>query len=189
MAEFDQKVFAQDQAVSSQAISTRPEPENICARFSSETHSYVVDNIRLADEKAAFFFGASAAILYLVFQSMQPHMVSPLAAWPLQRVVGILAMSALGIACLIGLGVVTPRRGHGDFGHIFFGEIVQFESRDSYVEGVLAMPDEQLIRERLEHCYDLAKICDQKYRALIWELRTLFLGLVLAASYFVFLRT
>jgi hypothetical protein len=186
MAEFERKASDQGQADSSTAIPARPEPENIRARFASETHSYIVDNIRLADEKAAFFFGASAAILYLLFQSMQKHLASPLSAWALREIVGGLAMTALGIACLIGLAVVTPRRGRGGSGHIFFGAIARFDSRDSYVEEVLAMPDERLMSERLEHCYDLAKICYQKYRALVWELRTLFFGLVLAASYFVF---
>jgi hypothetical protein len=189
MTEFDLKVSDQSKTILSPTIPPRPEPENVRARFASETHSYIGDNIRLADEKAAFFFGASAAILYLLFQSMQKQLASPLAAWTLRQGVGILAMTSLGMACLIGLGVVTPRRGRSVSGHIFFGTIAEFDSRATYVEEVLAMPDQQLISERLEHCYDLARICDRKYRALLWELRTLFVGLILAASYFVFFGT
>ncbi len=187
MGESDTRVSDQGHADSPPTTPATPEPENVRARFAAETQSYIVDHIRLADEKAAFFFGASAAVLYLLFNSMQKHLASPLASWALSDVVGILAMTILGIACVIGLGVVTPRLGRGGTDLIFFRAIVQFGSRDSYVKEVKALPNDELISEKLGHCYDLAKVCDRKYRALAWELRTLFLGFVLAASYFFFL--
>ncbi len=187
MPESDAKVSDQDHAVSPPATPATLEPENVRARFAAETQSYIVDHIRLADEKAAFFFAASSAILYLLFNSMQKHLASPLAAWALSDVVGILAMTILGIACLTGLGVVTPRLGRVGTDLIFFRAIAQFGSRESYVKETMAISNAELIGEKLGHCYDLAKVCDRKYRALAWELRTLFFGLVLAASYFVFL--
>jgi hypothetical protein len=161
------------------------EAENVVSRFASETHSYISDLIRLADEKTAFFSGASAAMLYLLFNSHAEKYL----AWSLNQnsmhsIVALSAMTALSLACVLGLGVVTPRRRSAPPpGHIFFEEIIQYDSRESFATEVMQLSDEQLIREKLTNSYDLAIICSRKYRFLAWQLWSMVIGLILAAPY------
>ena len=164
------------------------EPEDVLSRFASETHAYISDFIRLADEKAAFFSGASAAMLYLLFNSHAEKYLSwSLNAASLRSLIDIIAMAALSMACVFGLSVVTPRRRVGPAdGHIFFDAIIQSGSRESFAAEVMQLPKEQLIREKLMHSYDLAKVCNHKYRAQRWQLWSMIAGLVLAAPYLLF---
>jgi len=161
------------------------EAENVASRFASETHSYVSDLIRLADEKAAFFSGASAAMLYLLFNSHAEKYLS----WSLNpnsmhSLIALSAMTSLSVACVLGLGVVMPRRRAAAVsGHIFFEEIVRYDSRESFATEVMQLSDEQLIKEKLTNIYDLAIVCSSKYRVLAWQLWSMIIGLILAAPY------
>jgi hypothetical protein len=159
-------------------------PENVQARFAAENHAYISDLIRLADEKAGFFFGVSAAIIYLLFRdSVQKQWLLWLPAHPVRQTIGLLAMCASGLACGLGFRVVTPRLKGGVSGHVFFRAIAQFGSRDSYADEVMRIPDDKLIREKLVHCYDLSHICNRKYRMLALQLWTMIVGLIFSAVY------
>jgi hypothetical protein len=164
------------------------EPEDILSRFAFETHAYISDFIRLADEKAAFFSGASAAMLYLLFNSHAEKYLSwSLNAASIRSLMDISAMAALGMACVFGLSVVTPRRRVGSAsGHIFFDAIIQSDSREAFAVEVMQLTREQLITEKLMHSYDLAKVCNHKYRAQMWQFWSMICGLILAAPYLLF---
>jgi len=160
-------------------------PENVRARFAAENHAYISDLIRLADEKAGFFFGVSAAIIYLLFRDgVQKNWLLWLPEHPVRQTIGFLAMSASGLACGLGFRVVTPRLKGGLSGHIFFRAIAQFGSRDSYADEVMSIPDDELIKEKLAHCYDLSRICTRKYRTLTLQLWTMIVGLIFSAAYY-----
>ena len=161
------------------------ESENVASRFASETHSYISDLIRLADEKTAFFSGASSAMLYLLFNShAEKYLTWSLNQNSMHSIIALSAMTALSLACILGLGVVTPRRRSAPVrGHIFFEEIIQYDSRESFATEVMQLSDEQLIREKPANSYDLAIICARKYRFLAWQLWSMIIGLILAAPY------
>jgi hypothetical protein len=167
---------------------TAYEPEDILSRFASETHAYISDFIRLADEKAAFFSGASAAMLYLLFNSHAEKYLSwSLNGASIRALIDICAMAALSAACVFGLSVVTPRRRVGPAaGHIYFDAIIRSNSRESFAAEVMQLSKEELIREKLMHSYDLAKVCNHKYRAQTWQLWLMITGLILAAPYLLF---
>jgi hypothetical protein len=165
------------------------EPEDVLSRFASETHAYISDSIRFADEKAAFFSGASAAMLYLLFNSHAERYLSwSLNSSSMHSLIGIAAMVALSMACIFGISVVTPRRRLGlASGHIFFDAIIQSNSRETFAAEVMQLSKEQLIAEKLMHSYDLAKVCNRKYRAQTLQLFLMIAGLILAAPYLLFL--
>jgi hypothetical protein len=168
------------------ALSTA-DPENVRARFAAENHAFISDLIRFADEKAGFYFGASAAILYLLFRDgVQKNWWQWLPSHPVRQTLGLTAMLASGLACAFALVVVTPRRWGSTSGHIFFGAIAQFRSRDSYADEVMKTPDDELIREKLSHCYELARICGRKYKWLRLQVWSMILGLILSVGYYLF---
>ena len=162
----------------------QPVPSDAHVDFAEQTHQYVREYIRNADQKAAFFFAAATAGLgYLLTHH-------PVAAWfktpvfALADCVWLVAVFGLAVGAGFFLSVVFPRLQSSSPGLIFFNEIAAHPSAIEYTEGVLATPAAEIARTKLRHLYDLATICRKKFSALRRGAR---IGVVAGAAAIVYL--
>lgn len=132
-------------------------------------HAWVLANINLADNKAAFAaFGAAALGAYL-----RPEVGAWVGApvWeaaPLIRVAALLCLLAGSVCALVA---VAPRsRGTGR-SLTFWGGIAQHADLDEYVRAVQERDSEELNRALLEQVYIISRLAARKFRWLrcsIW---------------------
>jgi hypothetical protein len=146
--------------------SAQPTPTGAHVEFAEQTHQYVREYIRNADQKAAFFFAAATAGLgyLLTHHAVAGWFKTPVFA--LADCVWLVAVFGLLVAEGFFLYAVFPRLRSSSPGLIFFNEIAAHPSAIEYTEGVLATPAAEIARTKLRHLYDLAKICRKKYSAL-----------------------
>jgi Family of unknown function (DUF5706) len=146
--------------------SAQPVPSDAHVDFAEQTHQYVREYIRNADQKAAFFFAAATAGLgYLLTH----HAVAGWVKTPVfasADCVWLVAVLGLAVGAGFFLSVVFPRLQSSSPGLIFFNEIAAHPSAIEYTEGVLATPAAEIARTKLRHLYDLATICRKKFSAL-----------------------
>lgn len=91
--------------------------------------------------------------------------------------VGLAAGSALGVA------VVYPRRRGSRRGFIYWESIVKHGSGETYADKIASLSETDLAREQLHHCFELASVCQRKYRTLTWALRAGTVGAFSALFY------
>ena len=152
---------------------SRPEPignsdsMEACRNFAVESHNYVQEYIKTADQKAAFFFAASTALVAFLYQvgSLQRWLSNPI-NWGLFEVLSFLATVGLSISALYCLWVVFPRLKGSMRGLVFFAAIAEYESSREYVADVLRKGGQELTESLLSHTHELAKVCKRKYQIL-----------------------
>ncbi len=180
-------------ATESTAVAT-PEPgsgsTNIDHRlkFAEETHQYIREYIRLADQKATFFFtGGTALLAFLYNKGVSTHWLKPLMTWNILDVTAFLAMAALSFAILASLLVVIPRTPGSLRGYLFWEAIAEFESARAYADDLSQMSSASLFQIKTEHSYELARVCRRKYKLLRLALRVGAVGLGAALAVFLLL--
>lgn len=138
-------------------------------KFSEETHGYVREYIRLADQKATFFFaGATALLAYLHKAGMtNKWLISP-NTWGIIEVLTFFATVGLILSALACLATVTPRFNGSKRGLIFFAAIREYDSAQEYVADVMRQSPEGLCTAKLRHIYELSDVCKKKYDTLKW---------------------
>lgn len=140
-------------------------------KYAEEIHQYIREYIRIADQKASFFFAISISITaYLNQQSyLTIWMYSPKNWTFIETLAFISSASILAsiVACLL---VVMPRLNGSKRGVIFFNAIVEYQTPQEYLSDVLTITPSKLCEEKLKHAYELAKVCNRKYNTLLWGL-------------------
>lgn len=155
-------------------------------RFTESVHQYVREYIRLADQKAAFLFtGATALLAFLYKNGVSARWLKPVMQWNILDTVTFVAMTALALGVLLALLVVIPRTSGSKRGYLFWEAIAEYDTGRQYSDDVRLLSSATLVQVKAEHCFDLARVCRQKYkmlRAAVWA------GAIgLAASLCVFL--
>lgn len=136
-------------------------------KFAEETHQYVREYIRQADQKAAFFFaGATALIAFLYKASLIQRWIKLPTQWNFVDMLSFVATVGLSVSVLSCLATVFPRLKGSKRGHVFFGAVAEFESRKEYATDVLRHGVVDLIEAKLCHVHDLALVCGRKYTVL-----------------------
>ena len=136
-------------------------------KFAEETHQYVREYIRQADQKAAFFFaGATALIAFLYKANLVQTWVKLPAQWVFVDMLSFIATVGLAVSALACLLTVFPRLNGSKRGHIFFGAVAEFESGKDYATDVLEREIGELIEAKLCHVHDLSIVCRRKYSVL-----------------------
>ena len=137
------------------------------AGFSEEVHNYIREHIRNADAKATFFFAALTAILaFLNTQNVPARWLKDVRTWSFVDALGFVSMFGIAAGAVILLGVVFPRLKGSARGILFFKAIAAHDNPSDYAEEVLARSEHDLVRSKLQHCYELSKVCSAKYRLL-----------------------
>lgn len=148
------------------------------ARFASETHEYIREYIRLADQKATFFFtGGTALLAFLYKNGISSMWLKPLMTWNILDTIAFLSMASLSVAAFLSLLVVIPRTPGSRRGYIFWEAIAEYETNRQYADELSTLSPATLFQAKAEHCYDLACVCRRKYRVLRWALRIGAVGL------------
>ena len=141
------------------------------ARFSQDIHDYLRELIRLADQKAAFFFtGGTALLAFLDKDGLASSWVKPFQQWNWAEAIASLAVASLILSVLLAVWVVIPRTSGSRHGHIFWEAIVKHQSGREYADSVLTLSGPDLTSARAEHCFELALVCKRKYTTLRWSL-------------------
>lgn len=140
--------------------------------FAEQTHGYISDYIKFADQKAAFVFTATTALLAFLYQAgASRRWLRPPWAWTFGDGLAFLAMLGLGMAALVSVVVIVPRLSGARRGFVFWESVAEFPSGADYTDAVLTLTAGELSRAKLEHCWELAGVCRRKYRVLgiaIW---------------------
>jgi hypothetical protein len=142
------------------------------ADHAEHVHRYLSDYIKFADQKATFVFGGAAALLAFLYKAeASRRWLKPVGGWTLGDALAFLAMLALAAAALVAVAVIVPRLGGSRRGLIFWESIAQFESGAEYAAAVTGVGAADLLRAKLQHCWELSGVCRRKYRVLgvaIW---------------------
>ena len=132
--------------------------------FANDVHGYLRQNVTWADQKAAFMFAGSVGLLaYLnARQAFGFLRGDVLFEWPHT----ILAAAAICLLITAFSAFVTywPRTKGMRAGLVFWGAIAKNESDGAYVERVRDKTAVELATAKLEHSYELAKICERKFK-------------------------
>jgi len=144
-----------------------PTLEEHHAKFAEEVHHYIRQYIRNADQKAAFFFAASTALLaFLNGMNGASRWLKDIRTWSFVDGLAFVAMAGLaGSACVL-LSVIFPRLKGSRKGILYFRAIAEHESSAEYTDEIIRHGADAIIRSKLRHDYDLSKVCTSKYRVL-----------------------
>lgn len=148
-------------------------------QFAEATHQYIRDFIKLADQKAAFFFaGATALLAFLYRNNVSSRWLKPVMEWNIIDTSAFLAMVALAIGAIITMLVLVPNTGGSRRGFIFWEAIAEHGTGRNYADELSVLSPASLFQVKAEHCHDLAKVCRTKYKLLRWGLCICGVGLL-----------
>lgn len=165
-------------AQSGAGISHAPEAENgdpketeLRLKYADEIHQYIREYIRLADQKAAFFFAASAGVFaYLNKKGFVVSWLMPPCEWSaieLLSFVSVALLCASAVSCFL---VVKPRLAGSVKGIIFFNAVSSYRTQQDYVKAVALLSPAFMCEEKFKHVYEIAKICRRKYQVLFYAI-------------------
>ena len=151
-------------------------------------HHYVRDYINLADQKATLFFtGATALLAFMYNKNVSARWLKPLMQWNILDTIAFVAMAALAVGAFLALLVIIPRTPGSRRGFLFWEAIAEYETGRQYSDDISLLSGPSLMQVKAEHCYDLAVVCQRKYRMLSCALWTGAVGLAGALFVFLFL--
>lgn len=137
-------------------------------KFAEETHQYVREYIRLADQKATFFFaGATALLAYLHKLELTNIWISNPKSWGLVEMLALVATLGLIFSTIGCLTTVVPRLKGSRRGLIFFAAISEYDTAAEYAADVMKQGQFTLCEAKLKHAYELSVVCKKKYVVLI----------------------
>ncbi|MGF6711186.1 hypothetical protein QFZ41_002150 [Luteibacter sp. W1I16] len=149
--------------------------ENVPAaatKFAGESHEYIREYIRNADQKAIFYFSVCSALLAFEHtQNWAQHWLRPSSTWSAMDLITCASMIGLAVSAACFLYVVIPRLGGSPRGLIFFKSVATYTNAEEYVSDVVKRSEADLTSEKLRHCYELAKVASSKYTVLAVGLR------------------
>jgi hypothetical protein len=150
------------------SIEDQKKEQELRLKFSEETHQYVREYIRLADQKATFFFAGSTALLAFLHKLELTNIwISNPKTWGLIEVLALTATLGLIFSTICCLATVVPRLKGSRRGLIFFAAISEYESAAEYASDVMKQGASALCEARLRHAYELSAVCKRKYSVLI----------------------
>jgi len=154
--------------------------------FVQFAHEYIREYIRLADQKATFFFTGSTALLaFLYNKGISVRWLKPPMTWNILDAVAFIAMIGLAVGAFLSLLVVIPRTRGSRRGFLFWEAVAEYETGRQYADELWMLSAATLFRVKADHCFDLARVCRRKYKILRVSLWSGTIGL--AGSLFVFL--
>lgn len=148
--------------------------------FGEQTHSYVSDFIKQADQKAAFFFAGWVAMLaYLNSNGLSTIW----ATWPCEWSFiefWLRSVISLIVGCWFCLHAIMPRLKGNAKGHVFFNGIASHANATKYAEEIYEMTPSDICKEKFKHTFEISKICKTKFERVVIGFWFGFVGLVLA---------
>lgn len=158
--------------------------------FSEFHEGYVSRYIQLADTKASWVFALTSALLvFMVSDSDLNKLYLVLKGDLIGTSIIIIIFAFLLMGALFSFLVIAPNlRSPSGESLVFFKSVADQKDSGTYVTNVAKLDDHEMTNLRLQHCYDLSKVCTRKYKYLK---RSIWLGAIGAFLLvaLVFLRT
>ncbi|MBO7754510.1 Pycsar system effector family protein [Burkholderia pseudomallei] len=152
--------------------STTETANPITYKFAAESHDYMREYIRNADQKSVFYFTICSALLAFEHtQSWSSRWAKSPLAWQIVDLATFVSMAGLALAAASFLFAVIPRLNGSPRGLIFFRSVANYTSSNEYISDVAKQSESDLASEKLRHCYELAKIASSKYAWIGYGLR------------------
>lgn len=182
---------AQAVAETDHGIASLPAASSSAAavEFASFAHEQVREYIQLADQKAAFLFGAGSALLaFLHSQKASTAWIVAPREWGLRELLSFLSAVGLVTALAIAASVVFPRT-HGATSNLLsWVAISKRRSAGEFSREVREAKPEMLAASVLSHTYELATVCARKYKWLRRCFIAAAIGFGAAVTYMVLVR-
>jgi len=149
--------------------------------FAHQAHTYMSEYIKLADQKAAFFFAAATGLIALLCkdQSLLVWLVDP-RGWTLKHLVAFIATAGLSFQALMCLFTAVPRLKGSKRGFLYFMAVAEYPSSEQYASDILKLTESDIARIWLTHSHELALIAKKKYQALSFGMKAGAVGTVAA---------
>lgn len=156
-------------------------------KYAEETHAYIREYIRQADQKAFFFSAASTTLLAFLYKVELAHRwIKAPVQWGFFEFLSFFATFGLAAAALLFFVTVFPRLGGSRRGLVFFGAIAECESSRDYMDDLYRRNIGDLLAAKLAHIYELALVCRSKYGILRWGLWVGLVGLTATVLLLIF---
>jgi len=135
--------------------------------FARHVHGYLSGYVALADQKAAFVFAFSVAVLGLVHGGAAIEHIAKLASdQSAINIIATIAVLGLVAALAFSAGTIWPRTRGASDGLIFWKAIRGHTSAADYAGNIALLKPAAVVDEILRHCFELAEVCEHKYRTL-----------------------
>jgi hypothetical protein len=140
------------------------------SEFANFEHAYINTYIQIADTKAAVSFGVTSALLaYLLqnekfLQSLKPYGMN------VNDILSSILLVTLVISSFLSISVILPRLTGFSHGYVFWRAVAERKSSFDYFQELKKLSHPDLIRCKIEHCYEIASVCNKKYRVLLWSM-------------------
>ncbi len=133
------------------------------AEFAGFHEGYVRHYITLADTKAAVIFGVASSLIafLLAKKNVQDILATLPCGYKTVNVVIVAVLLTSGAA--FAASVIAPRLSSSGEGLVYFGDVKKYLDSVSYAEMVERQGQGALARARLQHCYDISRVCWRKY--------------------------
>ena len=165
-------------AIAGPVLTSAPDDSN---GFTEFVHYYIREYIRLADQKAGFFFAGSTALLAFLYRNdISERWLKPVMQWNIVDVLAFVAMFALAVGGFLAVLVVIPRRRGSRRSDIFWEGIAEYDNARDYADNISTLSSATVRQIKAEHCFEIASVCRRKYGMLIWSLRICATGLLAA---------
>ncbi|MFZ4768505.1 MAG: Pycsar system effector family protein [Roseimicrobium sp.] len=157
-----------------------PEKKNEPAdKFASDVHTYIRQYIQFADQKASFLFaGVASMIAFLHGKGITKLWFKDPRQWHIPDALSFITVTGLLLGAILAVFVILPRLGGAARGIVFWNAITLFENGKDYATHVQKCDPAELASAKLEHCHELARVCQRKYRLVGWALWCGGIGLV-----------
>jgi len=141
--------------------------------FSEFHEGYVSRYISLADTKASWIFALTSALL--VFMATDDDLAQVYIAikgdW-LGVLILLVIFTLLALGGIFSFLVIAPNlRSWSGESLVFFASVAKQKDSETYIDKIAQLDDHQMTDIRLQHCYDISKVCARKYKCLrcaIW---------------------
>jgi len=134
--------------------------------FLWKVHSYVIDNIRLGDTKAAFCVAIASALIGALFASKCHELfirVAP-SQWTALGFTSLGAFALLAISIGAAVAVIRPRLWtHSEKGFVFWKAISDFNAAITFRVEYETQTEAELNASLANQLYSLATVCRRKY--------------------------
>lgn len=141
--------------------------------FADFHEAYVRHYITLADTKAAWVFTVASGAMAFIFGRTASRTELLDAQWSVATLLVCAATAFLCLSALFSFLVIRPRQTCTSAdGIIFFGQVANHPSASAYTSAVAEHDGAALAAARLEHCFDISRVCSAKYASLrlaIWS--------------------
>jgi len=134
-------------------------------RFSDAQQAYISTYIQLADTKAAWVFAISAALIGFLLINTEASPLRASHAGPLPQTLSVVAMLLLSASATFAfLGIAPSLRSTRQTNLFSFTTVAEIDSARDFLSKVQNLDEASLIEERLYHNFDIARICNRKYK-------------------------